>query len=77
MGAMKDKAKRVAERLAGLDLKHSYICSKCAQSRGAKWPEGHCATIHVAECPYCGKEAGLANIGDWNWQDGKKRGMRD
>ena len=59
------------------DLPHSVICSECAEERGGKWPEGHAATMHTAECKYCGDEAALANIGDWNWLDGKTRGMRD
>ena len=55
----------------------SYLCRKCAEELGGTWPEGHAATFHVAECPICNKTAGLANVGDWDWPDGKPRGMRD
>jgi rubrerythrin len=58
-------------------LPHMYICRVCAHTRGGDWPKGHAATWHEGECPYCGAVAYLANIGDWNWPDGKKRGMRD
>ena len=60
-----------------MKLPHDYICADCATARGATWPEGHCATFHPATCEYCGKEAGLCNIGDYNWPDNKPRGMRD
>lgn len=53
------------------------ICSKCAEKKGGTWPEGHCATCWMGVCPYCGKEAGLCALGDWNWSDGKRRGMWD
>jgi hypothetical protein len=54
-----------------------FICSKCASLMGAEWPEGHCATSHTGKCDECGEIAGLCNVGDWNWPDGKRRGMRD
>ena len=54
-----------------------YICSDCAEDLGGVWPEGHVATFHEAKCDCCHKTAGLANIGDWNWPDGRRRGMRD
>ncbi len=60
-----------------MKLPYDYICCDCAEARGATWPEGHYATSHTARCEYCGKMAGLCNIGDYDWPDGKPRGMRD
>ena len=54
-----------------------YLCSDCAESLGGVWPEGHMATCHTATCDNCGEEKSLANVGDWNWPDGIRRGMRD
>ena len=58
-------------------LPHGYICSECAEEKGGEWPEGHCATFHYNDCPYCGKRKALASVGDWNWPDRKPRGLRD
>jgi len=55
----------------------SYLCAECAEELGGVWPKDHCATFHVAECNVCGEEKSLANVGDWDWPDGKHRGMRD
>jgi len=54
-----------------------YICAECAESRGGEWPEEHVATMHTSFCDICHKMKVLANVGDWNWPDGKCRGMRD
>jgi len=54
-----------------------YICHDCAIRLNGSWPDGHCATSHVNVCEYCGNEKGVTNIGDWDWSDGKHRGMRD
>jgi len=54
-----------------------YICCSCADAHGCKWPEGHVATMHTGNCDCCKKEKCLASVGDWNWPDGKTRGMRD
>ena len=54
-----------------------YLCASCAQELGGKWPEGHVATFHFAKCDACKQSRGLANIGDWDWPDRKRRGMRD
>jgi len=54
-----------------------YICEDCAKEYGGVWPKCHCATFHFGKCDICKKEKTLANIGDWNWPDGKTRGMRD
>lgn len=59
-----------------IDL-YSYICSACAQQLGGKWPRGHVATMHTGICEHCGKLTCLANVGDWNWPDNIRRGMRD
>lgn len=63
----------------GLDLTlpFDYICDECAVARGAHWPKLHVATIHSDTCLYCDDQKALANIGDWEWPDGKSRGMRD
>lgn len=52
-----------------LELPFSYICFPCANERGGKWPEGHCATCHNDTCPYCKAHSQLACISDWNWPD--------
>ena len=54
-----------------------YLCQECAEKLGGTWPKGHGATWHQGTCDVCGEERGLANVGDWNWPDGKRRGMRD
>ena len=55
----------------------SYVCTSCAETHGGTWPEGHVATWHEGECQVCGCNKSVANVGDWNWPDGKARGMRD
>lgn len=60
-----------------MKLPHSFICSKCAKDKGGKWPKGHVATCHEGVCKYCNGKAMLANIGDYNWPDRKRHGMRD
>lgn len=67
----------VAKLEEDVDLPYDYICHQCADVRGGVWPEGHVATFHTGNCPYCDTSKGLANIGDWDWSDGAKRGMRD
>lgn len=59
------------------EFPYSYICRECAEKKGGVWPEGHAATMHVDECPYCSQKKALANVGDWNWPDKKSRGLRD
>ena len=54
-----------------------YICNECAIARKGKWPEGHCATMHRAKCPYCGLKKTLACIGDYNWPKNNFEYMRD
>jgi len=54
-----------------------YICTTCAQEYGGTWPPMHAATMHQGKCDVCGVLRPLANVGDWNWPDGVKRGMRD
>lgn len=60
-----------------IDLPYDYICTECAKEKGGIWPKDHVATFHSDICEYCKKEKGLCNIGDFNWPDGKRRGMRD
>lgn len=59
------------------DRKSDYICRKCAEDNGGVWPKGHCATMHTGICGMCGGEYSLANVGDWDWPNNKKIGMRD
>lgn len=54
-----------------------YICSDCAKKNGGQWPKGHVATMHSGICDCCKQEKTLSNTGDWNWSDGKSRGIRD
>ena len=72
----KTKTTKGKKRKAVLD-KVCYICSKCAENNGGVWPDGHIATCHSGVCDICGEKKSLANVGDWNWSDGKHRGMRD
>ena len=55
----------------------TFICADCALRKGCTYPEGHLATAHEGECDCCGKIKTLLNVGDWDWPDGKARGMRD
>ena len=55
----------------------SYVCAGCAEQLGGNWPEGHIATHHAGKCDCCHKQESLASVGDYDWPDGKKRGMRD
>jgi hypothetical protein len=55
----------------------SYLCHECAERHGGVWPDGHCATQHFGVCDVCGEERALASVGDYDWPDGKRRGMRD
>lgn len=54
-----------------------YLCRECAERLGGCWPYGHCATFHYGTCDVCKKEGSLGNVGDWDWPDGRYRGMRD
>jgi len=63
---MKDKLKNV-----------HYLCFQCARKLGGTWPDGHVATQHEGACNVCGELLGLCNVGDYDWPDGKARGMRD
>jgi len=54
-----------------------FICGDCAREFGGTPPPGHVCTMHTGNCQVCGEEKNLCNIGDWNWPDGKARGMRD
>lgn len=53
-----------------------YICSVCAKSYGATWPEDHVATWHSAICQYCNQEAGVCHLSDWNWPKGHSIGLQ-
>lgn len=47
---------------------HYWLCSECAESKGGVFPEGHCCTCIVGECPYCkAKDIMLIPWVDFNW----------
>ena len=54
-----------------------FICTPCAEKYGGTWPKDHVATWHISRCEYCQRRKRVCNIGDWDWPDGKRRGMRD
>lgn len=56
---------------------YRYICNDCAIDSGATWPKHHAATFHEGKCDICAKIKSLSNVGDWDWPDGIRRGMRD
>ncbi len=58
-------------------MTNEWICIDCAMDKGCEWPKGHLATAHEGRCGECGEIKTVTNIGDWNWPDGKRRGMRD
>ena len=61
-----------------IDFHSAYICKDCAEARGGKWPKAHAATWHEGECEYCHtSDKALANVGDWDWPDKVRRGLRD
>ena len=43
----------------------NYLCSECAVNIGWRWPDGHCATMHMGVCDVCGKTKGLSCQNDW------------
>jgi len=53
------------------------ICVDCADTLGGKWPKGHLATGWVGDCGICGETTEVVSVGDYNWPDKKRRGMRD
>lgn len=70
-------SKKKKQKATVIDLPYSFICGECAKSKGATWPKGHVATCHSGTCLYCNMKKSLCNIGDWDWKDGIRRGMRD
>lgn len=61
---------------------HYWICKACAEERGGKWPEGHCATVADIPCRYCddkNRKPGQASAPyvDWNWPNFDTSEMRD
>jgi len=43
------------------------ICAECAEKKGARWPECHCATQWVGVCSVCGEKKGVCAVSDWLW----------
>lgn len=54
------------------DHSFDYICSECAQAKGGKWPEGHCATAHEGQCDICDNIKVLTARNDWHWHWAKQ-----
>lgn len=50
-----------------MKIQGAYICNECATKNGAQWPESHCATCHLAICPYCLTQKDVCHISDWSW----------
>lgn len=48
-------------------IDRGYICHGCAARHKGEWPEGHRASAHEAECPYCAQTGMLTSITDWRW----------
>ena len=67
------KAYRLIRKRAKLGPDPRYICHSCADKRGGKWPEGHCATQHAWFCAHCKQFAGLCAVDDWEWPRGSRR----
>lgn len=55
------------------DFPYYFICSSCAEARGAVWPANHVATMTETICEYCNgknqKENFIAPWVDYNWPD--------
>lgn len=64
------------------EFPHYWICGKCAEARGGKWPEGHVATVVVKRCEYCNDKnrspnEAIAPWVDYDWPDLDTRMLRD
>jgi len=68
------KKKKVQKKAIPED---DYICIECAKNLGGTWPKVHCATFHMNKCCVCNRFKSLCSTGDFNWPDGKHRGLRD
>jgi len=64
---------KTTDQLEELRAETAYICGPCAVNLGAKWPEGHCATVHMGMCGQCKLYSSLASIDDWDWGQGSKK----
>lgn len=63
--------KKSKPKFKKVGLPHPYICFDCANQYGGKWPDGHCATAHTAECSYCKKEKQMVALTDFLWNGDK------
>ena len=44
-----------------------YLCVRCAEGAGGKWPKGHAATWSGSVCDVCQKQANTCALSDWEW----------
>lgn len=47
------------------------ICSPCAKSAGADWPDKRVATFSMQRCSICDKDQACCEIRDWRWPEGR------
>jgi len=53
------------------------ICHDCADSHGATWPKGHCATFWSGVCSFCEKDISVCDIYDYNWAENDITHLRE
>lgn len=55
-----------------------WLCSDCAEERGANFPEGHVCTVTHGQCPHCGQDdKTIIPWVDFNWPKRKTEHLRD
>lgn len=59
------------------DFKHYWLCMNCAKERGGKFPEGHCCTVTISTCPYCGVHGTIIPYVDFDWEGLDTKNLRD
>ena len=59
-------------------FEHYWMCFECATEMGGTFPEGHCCTVCLDTCPYCGKEnVTVVPYVDFDWTDLDTEHLRD
>lgn len=54
-----------------------WICNKCAEKNGGKWPKGHLGTFHVGLCGWCDETKPVSEPRDWKYPEyNPKRGKK-